>query len=63
MWSVNNDDEPFKTAAVAVAREEVATSYSVWASEEARLALQIKLTAWTWKTRRRRAAGPAETAN
>ena len=45
MWSVNNDDEPFETVAVAVAREHVATVCSVWASAEAQLALQIKLTA------------------
>ena len=50
MCSVKNeDDEPFKTAAAAVARERVATARSMWASVEARLALQIKLTAWTCK--------------
>ena len=62
MWSVKNDDEPFKTAAAAVARERVATARSMWASVEARLALQIKLTAWTCMARRRRVAvlqGPA----
>ena len=45
MSSVKNDDEPFETAAVAVAREQMATACSMWASVEARLMLQIKLTA------------------
>ena len=63
VWSVNNDDEPFKTAAVAVAREQMTTARSMWASEESRLALQIKLMSWTCKARRPLAAvlqGPAK---
>ena len=45
MMSVKNDDESFKTAAVADVGERVATAWSMWASVEARLVLQIKLTA------------------
>ena len=63
MWSVKNDDEPFKTAAVSVVRERVATARSMWASVEARLALQIKLTAWTCKARRRRTPAPERAEN
>ena len=63
MWSVNNDDEPFEAAAVAVARKHVATECSMWASVETLMAPQIKLTPWTWKARRPLAAvlqGPAK---
>ena len=49
MCSVNNDDEPFETAAVSVARKHVATECSMWASVKAHLVLQIKLTAWICK--------------
>ena len=50
MWPVRIDDEPFEMAALAAAREQMTTApCSMWASVEARLALQIKLTAWTWK--------------
>ena len=46
---MKSDDEPFETVAVAAAREQMATAYSMWASLEPQLALQIKLTAWTCK--------------
>ena len=46
MRLVNIDDEPFEAAAVAAAREQMTTACSMWASEEPRLGLQIKLTAW-----------------
>ena len=47
MLSVKNGHEPFKMAAAAAARAQMATACSMWASVEARLALQIKVTAWT----------------
>ena len=62
MWSVKNDEESLETAAVAAARERVVTACSMWASVEARLALQIKLTAWTCKARRPRTAGSQDSA-
>ena len=49
MWSVNNDDEPFEPAALAVAWECVSIVCSLWVSVKTLLALQIKLTAWTCK--------------
>ena len=63
MMSVKNDDEPFKTAAVAVARERVATARSMWASVETHLAPQIKLTAWTCKLGVRGWAAPESAEN
>ena len=58
MRSVNNEAEHFESVAVAAAWEHVATVCSVWASVEAQLALQIKLTTWTCKARRRCAPAP-----
>ena len=63
MMSVKNDDEPFKTAAVAVARERVATARSMWASVETHLVPQIKLTAWTCKLGVRGRAAPESAEN
>ena len=63
MMSVKKDDEPFKSAAAAVARERVATARSMWASVEARLALQIKLTPWTCKLGVRGRAAPESAEN
>ena len=44
MRSVDKDDEPFETAAVAVARERVSTVCSLWTSVETHQVPQIKLT-------------------
>ena len=63
MCSVNNDDEPFETAAVSVARKHVATECSMWASVETLLALQIKLTPWTCKVGVRGPAAPESAEN
>ena len=63
MMSVKTDDEPVKTAAVAVAQERVATAWSTWASVESHLVLRVKLTAWTCKARRRRMRTPGNAEN
>ena len=63
MLSVKNDDEPFEMAAVEVAQERVATVASVWASVEARLVREIKLTAWTCEAWRRRTPPPGSAEN
>ena len=58
MRSVDKDDEPFETAAVAVARERVSTVCSLWTSVETHQVPQIKLTAWTCKLGVRGRAAP-----
>ena len=63
MWSVNNDDEPFEDAAVAVARECVPIVCSLWMSVETFLAPQIKLTPWTCKVGVRGLAAPESAEN
>ena len=63
MWSVNNDDEPFEAAAVAVARKHVATECSMWASVETLMAPQIKLTPWTCNVGVRGPAAPESAEN
>ena len=63
MLSVKNDDEPVETVAVEAAQERVATVSSVWASVEARLMREIKLTAWTCEVRRRRTPAPGNAEN
>ena len=61
MWSVNNDDESFETAAAAVAWEQMVTACGMWASVKAHSVLKIKLTAWTCEVRRRRTRQLLET--
>ncbi len=64
MWSVNEERRRvLETAAAAAAREQMVTACSIWASVESHLALKIKLTAWTCKTRWPLAAAPARGAN
>ena len=62
MLSMKNGLELFMLAALAAARAQMVTAFSLWATVGARLALQIKLTAWTWKARRPRTAAPAKCA-
>ena len=63
MLSVKNDNEPVETVAVEAAQERVATVSSVWASVEARLMREIKLTAWTGEVWRRRTPPPGSAEN
>ena len=62
MMSVKNDDEPFDSAAVAAAREQMLTTCNVPASAAPVLGAQTTWRHWSCSARRRRRPAPAGAA-
>ena len=62
MMSVKNEDEPFESAAVAAAWEQMVTACNVPAAAEPMLGSQTTWRHWSCSARRRRRPAPAGAA-